>query len=301
MYPQIMPTTEAIDAVFLYIFVITLVILLAIAGAILFFIIRFHHKRNPKPITQASNSVLLETTWTVIPSLLALSMFYFGWAGYMNLRNVPEGAMEVTVTGRMWSWSFEYANGRTSDRLYVPVNRPVKVRIRSADVLHSFYIPAFRVKKDAVPGRENYVWFIAPKTGSYDIFCAEYCGVGHADMITTVEALPEAEFAAWLEKEVPAEEQGKELLTRYGCLGCHSLDGTPGVGPTFQGLYGSTRTVTADGQVRQVVADEAYLRRSIYDPNAEIVQGYPPVMPSYQGQIDDAELQAILDFLRELK
>ncbi len=300
MYPQLFPTTEAVDAVFLYIFSITLVILIAVAAAIVYLVVRFHHKRNPKPITQASNSVLLETTWTIIPTLIALSMFYYGWASYAHLRGVPENAMEVTVTGRMWSWAFEYENGRITDRLYVPVNRPVKVRIRSADVIHSFYVPAFRVKKDAVPGMETYVWFVAPQVGSYDVFCAEYCGVGHADMITTVEALTEQDFVAWYAKELPEEDEGRQLLSRFGCLGCHSLDGSPGVGPTLQGLYGSRRTVLVNGQVRQVTADEEYLRRSIYEPNAEIVQGFPPVMPSYTGQIGETEMATIIEFLREL-
>jgi cytochrome c oxidase subunit II len=298
--PQIITTVESIDPVFYYIFGISVFLLVGITVAMIYFAVRYSRKRHPEPVSKVSGNILLEITWTVIPTVIALSMFYFGWAGYLALHTVPENAMDVKVTGRMWSWTFEYENGRISDRLFVPVGQPVRVRIHSEDVLHSFYIPAFRVKKDAVPGMETFVWFVAPETGSYDVFCAEYCGLLHASMITTVEALPEDEFLAWYEKAPvdDTDQQGQALLARYGCLGCHSLDGTPGAGPTFQGLYGREVTVEVDGRVENLIADEEYIRESILEPNAKIVQGFPPIMPSYRGQIPPDELDIMVAFLR---
>ncbi len=297
MNPLVAPTTAAIDPVFLFIFGVSAVMLLGITATMIIFVVRYNRSRHPHPTSQTRSNIPLEIAWTVIPTLLVLAMFYYGWAGYLALRNVPEGAMEVRVTGRMWSWTFEYPEGVTAERLYVPAGRPVRVEIHATDVLHSFYIPAFRVKRDAVPGMATYVWFTAPEPGSYDIFCAEYCGVGHAAMITTVEALPPEEFEAWLAKAQGGRPDGTELLKRYGCLGCHSLDGTPGAGPTFQGIAGRQVAVVTGGKERQVTADRAYLRRSIEEPQVDLVKGFPPIMPPYQGQIPPAELEAILDAL----
>jgi len=295
--PPLLSTTDTVDPIFYYILGVSAFFLVAIAVVMIVFVVKYHRRRHPYPTSQVSQNLALEITWTVIPTLIALSMFYYGWAGYLTLQRAPEGAMEVTVTGRMWSWQFEYANGRLADKLYVPAGRPVKVDIRSADVLHSFYIPAFRVKKDAVPGMTTHVWFTANETGSYDIFCAEYCGVAHSAMITTVEALPPEEFAAWYEQEESAGE-GEELtalLSRYGCLGCHSMDGSPSVGPTLQGIFGRSVTVEAGGQQRTMTADRDYLRRAILEPQAEVVTGFPPAMPSFAGQIPQDDLEALLD------
>lgn len=302
MNPPLLTTVEAIDPAFYYIIGISVFFLLLITAVMIYFAVKYHHSRHPLPTSQVSKNLPLEIIWTAVPTLIALSMFYYGWSGYLTLQRVPPGAMEVTVTGRQWSWLFEYANGKTSDRLYVPAGRPVKVNIRTADVLHSFYIPAFRVKKDAVPGRDTYVWFTAQNPGSYDIFCAEYCGMAHAAMITTVEALPADEFTAWYEKRAaPAGPAGElqALLTKHGCTSCHSLDGKPGVGPTLQGLFGRQSTVVADGQERTVTADQEYIRRAILQPQAELVKGFPPVMPPYEGKIPDDELKKIIDLFEQ--
>ena len=209
--------------------------------------------------------------------------------------------MPVQANARMWSWQFTYENGKTSDKLYVPVGQPVKVKLIAEDVLHSFFVPAFRVKRDCVPGMENYAWFVADEAGSFDIFCAEYCGVAHSSMVTTVEALPEAEFSAWLkaDKEAGDVHPGQVLLEDYGCLGCHSLDGTPKVGPTLKDIAGRETVVTVDGSDRNIKADRDYIVRSINEPNAETVKGYPPAMPPYAGSIDDVELKQIVDFLMQ--
>lgn len=297
---RLITTTEAIDPVFTFIFGACLVLLVGITVVTALFVIRYHRSRAPEPTSQVEGNIWLEIIWVVLPSLLVLAMFYYGWAGYLALRNVPEDAMEVTATARMWSWTFTYADGRTSPKLYVPVGKPVKVHLVSRDVLHGFYLPAFRVKRDVVPGMNNYAWFVATKAGSYDLFCSAYCGTGHSAMITTVEALPEAEFSAWLKLGTAKQEEhpGQKLLEEHGCLGCHSLDGSPKIGPTLKGIWGRSVTVLTDGVERSISVDEAYLRRSILEPNADVVKGFPPVMPAVALKGD--EIKTIAEYLKEI-
>ena len=300
---RLMTTTEAIDPVFMFIFGACLVLLIGITAAMLYFVVRYHRSKAPEATSKAEGNLWLEIIWTVLPTMLVLAMFYYGWSGYLTLRNVPKGAMEVTATARMWSWSFSYANGVTSPKLYVPVGRPVKVNLVSQDVIHGFFLPAFRVKRDVVPGMKNHAWFVASKAGSYDLFCSQYCGTSHSAMITTVEALPEAEFSAWMEHESGAGEQkeqpGHELLEKHGCLGCHSEDGSAMVGPTFKGIWGRSVAVETNGAERAVIVDEAYLRRSILEPGADLVKDFPPIMPPFT--LKEDELRAIVQYLRGLK
>jgi cytochrome c oxidase subunit II len=299
VYPDFMTTTQAVDPVFMFIFGASLVLLVGITLTTLVFVIRYRRSKAPEPTSQASGNLWLEIVWIVLPTVLVLAMFYYGWAGYLSLRNVPKEALQVTATARTWSWSFTYDNGKTSSRLYVPVGKPVLVNLVSLDVLHGFYLPAFRVKHDVVPGMKNHAWFVATKPGSYDLFCSVYCGTGHSGMITTVEALPPDKFAAWLlQQGGGGEHAGKELLEKHGCLGCHSLDGTPKVGPSLKGVWGRTVTVVSGGKERTITVDEAYMRRSILEPNADVVKGFPPVMPSFAGKLSDADLAAIIGFLR---
>jgi cytochrome c oxidase subunit II len=296
--PNLITTTQAaVDPVFMFIFGACLLLLVGITIAMIWFVIRYHRSRAPEPTSHVEGNVWLEIIWTVLPTLLVLAMFYYGWAGYLALRNVPKGALEVTATARMWSWNFTYANGKSSSKLYVPAGKPVKVDLVATDVLHGFYLPAFRVKRDLVPGMKNYAWFMATKPGSYDLFCSQYCGTGHSAMITTVEALPPAEFTAWLnQRESGGEHPGKELLEKSGCLGCHSLDGSPKVGPTFKGIWGRRVTVMTEGQERVLTVDAPYLKRSILQPKADIVKGFPPIMPA--SSFKDEELTTIIDFLK---
>lgn len=296
MNPLLITTTQAVDPVFMFIFWICLALLIGITATMVFFVIRYHRSRAPQPTSQAEGNLWLEIIWTALPAVLVLAMFYYGWAGYLALRNVPKDALPVTVTARMWSWSFTYANGKTSPKLYVPVGKPVRVELVSQDVLHGFYLPAFRVKRDVVPGMKNYAWFVATRPGSYDLFCSQYCGVGHSKMITTVEAIPPAEFAAWLEQG-GGGSTGKMLFEKYGCRACHSLDGTRGVGPTLKGLFGSRVTVLADGVTQTVTADDAYLRESIRAPAAKVVEGFQPIMPVFPEMQDD-QVAALVEFIK---
>jgi cytochrome c oxidase subunit 2 len=298
--PSAISTTEAVDAVFFYIFGISITILIAVTVVMLWFLVKYNRKRHPRPEASPRYNIMLEATWTIIPTIIVLSMFWYGWEGYTTLTNVPEDALEVQVTARQWSWTFTYPNGKTDNRLVVPAGRAVSVAITSEDVLHSFYLPAFRVKKDAVPGMITRAWFRAPEPGSYDLFCAEYCGVGHSAMITTVEAMPEQEFEEWYQRKPDKEEAagGEKLLSQYGCTGCHSLDGSKSVGPTFQGLFGREVTVVTDGKERTVTVDAEYIEKSILQPQADLVKGYPPVMPSFEGRIPPQDLEEIIEYFR---
>jgi cytochrome c oxidase subunit 2 len=215
--------------------------------------------------------------------------------------------MLVKVTARMWSWSFQYENGRQSGTLNLPLGRPVKLSITSMDMLHSLSIPAFRVKEDAVPGMETYLWFLPDEAGTYDLFCTEYCGTGHSSMTTTVEVMPVKVFESWYAGKTEAEGGagkipiGATLVQEKGCVACHSLDGTAKVGPTLQGLYGRKEFVVTAGKEHQIVVNEDYLKRSLLDPQADIVKGFPPIMPSQKGLLRDDEIEAIIYYLKNLR
>ena len=293
------PTAQAVDSVLIYIFGFSLLLLVGITVATLYFVVKYRRSKYPEPTSHAHSSFWLEALWTLLPTLIVLTMFWYGWTNYLGLRNVPEGAMEVKATARMWSWQFEYPDGRKERKLYVPVGRPVKVNMTSVDVLHSFFVPAFRIKRDTLPGVESYVWFTATEPGSYDIFCAEFCGTGHAAMITSVEALSEADYAAWL---IPAEASGEPrgliVINEQGCTGCHSLDGSAGIAPSLFQLAGQPRKVIIEGQTKQLTIDADYLRRAIREPELEMVEGFDPMMPVYDTDtISEADLQAVIDYL----
>lgn len=291
---------EGVDNAFLFIVVISLILLIVLTFLMVYFIFRYRKERNPVA-SQIEGNVTLEVLWTVIPGILVLMMFWYGWKAYTPMREVPEDAMVVKAVARMWSFSFEYDNGRKSDKLVVPVNKPVKVVLEAVDVLHAFYIPAFRVKQDMVPGNPQYVWFSANKTGSYDIFCAEYCGTLHSAMITKVDVVEETEFQSWYEGKLLAADEpaGLKLLKENACVSCHSTDGSPSVGPTFKGLFEKSHKVVTGGKEVDIIADEVYLKKSILEPASDVVTGYPAIMQPYV--LPDSSLQSIVDYLKTLK
>ncbi len=300
MYGTSSTLTGTIDNIFLFFLAVSVFFLVLITGLMIYFAVKYRRSKHPEAV-QIEGSVTLEVIWTVVPVILVIPMFWFGFAGFRALRDVPEDAMVVQVTGRMWDWSFRYENGKETDKLYVPVHQAVKLVLHSVDVNHSFFIPAFRVKEDVIPGRENYLWFKPRSTGSANVFCAEYCGQSHSYMMTQVVVMEDAEFRVWLEQE-EVEEEGPGavvLMDQLGCLSCHSMDGTYDTGPTFRGLYGATRTVIRDGSRREVLADEDYLRRAILEPHADQVIDYPPNMPP-PVELSDDEVLLIIAYIRSL-
>lgn len=229
-------------------------------------------------------------------------MFYYGYQGYAKMREVPDDAMPIKVISYMWDWDFEYENGKTAKDLYVPVNQAVKLNMVSLDVVHSLYIPAFRVKEDVVPGTENFMWFIPQMVGQFEVLCAEYCGLRHSYMDAKVIVLPEEEFNTWLadydpEKDKPS--RGLEIIKQNACTGCHSLDGSKLVGTSFKGVFGSEKIVIVDGEEKTITVDEEYIKRSITNPNVEVVKGYPAnVMQSYEKVIPEEDIQEIINYLK---
>lgn len=288
-------TADKVQEAFLLTLAACVVLLMLVTAVMVFFLVRYSRKRHPVP-EDVRESTALEVTWTVIPTVLVLAMFYLGWADFDYLRRPPANAMTIEVTARQWSWTFAYVNGKKSDELRVPVGEPVKLVLSSEDVIHGFYIPAFRIKEDAVPGLTTYLWFVASEEGNYDIFCSEYCGTGHSRMLTKLVSMARSDFDQWY-RETGADASG--LLVSKGCTGCHSLDGTRKVGPSLKGIYGRKVSVLTDGTERTIVVDEGYLKRSVLQPKADVVKGYPPIMPVIPMSGD--ELDAIVDYLRALK
>lgn len=289
-----------IETSFLIVVTACVVLLVMVTVTMLVFLYKYNRKRHPEPKDIREN-VALEIVWTVVPTILVIFMFYFGWVDFDYIRNPPKDAMNVDVIARQWSWTFRYENGRQSDELRAPVGRPVKLTMTSEDVIHCLFIPAYRVKEDCVPGLKTHLWFTANEAGTYNIFCTEYCGLQHSHMLSKLITMPAADFNVWYQSkaEVAGKGKGLELLKTKGCLGCHTTDGTPKAGPTFKGLYGSKVTVLSGGKERVILADEDYLKRSVVDPAADIVKGFPNIMPKLPASKE--ELDEIVDYIETLK
>lgn len=299
-----------VDLTFMIILGVALFFLVGLTVMMIVFIIRYRRDRHPEPV-QNEGSTRLEILWTVIPLGLVLVMFYFGWMGWRPMKNPPEEGLRVKAIARMWNFNFQYENGKVTDSLYVPLGEPVILDLVAMDVLHSLYIPAFRVKEDMVPGQEKVMWFIPGQEGEYDLFCTEYCGLQHSYMYTGVKVMPKEEFDRWLadttataavtDTTVSAADRGYQVLVRNGCNACHSSDGSRLVGPSYLDSWGTTRTVITEGEERQVEADEEYIRRSIYEPNADVVKGFNEgLMLSYEGMVSEEEIDLIIAYLRQL-
>ncbi len=303
-----------IDKALLVISGICIALLAIITFLALYFTIRYNSRKNLAP-SDIEGNTLLELSWTTLSIVLVLFMFYAGWKGYKEIKlEAPMDTLNVKATARQWSWSFEYENGKQSSILNLPLNKPVKVNIEAKDVLHGFFIPAFRVKQDAVPGAEKTLWFVPDKAGSYDIFCTQYCGLGHSAMLSKVEVMSKEKFNQWLgtagetQPQLPqtasvdeAALKGKELYKSNGCSLCHSIDGSKIVGPTWKGLYGHKMKVITAGKEREVIADDEYIKLSLLEPNSDVVAGFPAIMPSQKGLLTDDEIKAIVEYIKTLK
>ena len=242
-------TTGKVDSAFIFIVVCCVILLAVVTICMVVFLIKYNRERHPRP-ERVKESALLEVVWTVIPTILVIFMFYFGWVDFEFIRNPPKDALTVNVTARQWSWLFTYDNGRQEGVLNVPVGRPVKLLMTSVDVLHCLFIPAYRIKEDCVPGMTTHLWFTANEPGTYDIFCTEYCGVGHSHMRSQVVAMKPEDFQKWYSAAPgrTAAELGPKILQAKGCLGCHSLDGSAKSRPHLQGPSGAKRGGGPGGQ-----------------------------------------------------
>lgn len=291
-----------VDALYFYLWGLTGFFTLLIVSVLAFFVVKYRKRAPfevPRPI---AGSVTLETMWSVIPFLIAMLIFVWGAELFYAQRKIPKDAMEIFVVGKQWMWKFQHTTGqREINELHVPVGRKVKLTMASEDVIHDLFIPAFRTKADVVPGRYTTLWFEATKPGRYHIFCAEYCGTNHSGMGGWIEVLSQTDFDNWLSgnaNQLSPAAAGQELfVTTLGCSTCHNADGTGGRGPALTGLFG--KAVQLEGGAT-VTADEAYLRESIINPQAQLVVGFQPIMPTFKGQLTEEQILQLIAYIKSL-
>jgi cytochrome c oxidase subunit II len=301
LFPEQASTfAERVDALYYYLLSVSGFFILLIFALIFYFAVKYRRRSEGEQTPPILGSIPLEVAWIVIPFILVMIMFVWGASLYFTAFSPPANAMEIFVIGKQWMWKVQHPEGRREiDELHVPVGYPVKLTITSQDVIHSFYVPAFRIKMDAVPGRYTSTWFQATKTGTFHLFCAEYCGTAHAGMGGRVVVMKPSEYEQWLRTGAPEEPLvvgGERLFQQLGCSGCHSPNSNVRA-PPLEGIYGKPVPLQS-GQV--VLADEGYIRDSILLPQKDVVSGYAPVMPPFQGRISEEELMQIIAYIRFL-
>lgn len=311
-------TTKWVDGTFYYIYWVTLAFFLVTTAVGVWFAWKYRKRSDDDRTSPIAGSHTLELVWSALPALLLFSFFWVGFVGFMELSVVPAGAQEIRVTGQKWYWTFDYPSEGLSIStapalaemaaaegeqigLVVPVGKPVKLIGNSVDVLHSMFIPAFRIKKDVMPNRYSVIWFEATKTGTFDFFCTEYCGTDHSRMITKVIVKTQDDYDAWVKAEKAKQggpAKGDVVFAKYGCNACHSIEGVKGVGPALNGLVAKGTETLVTGE--SVTVDDNYLRKSLMDPGADVVQGFAPAMPTFAGRMEDNEVTAVIDYIKSL-
>jgi len=294
--------SSKVDALYFYLSGVTLFFTLLISGVIVFFVIKYRRRSPfeiPRPI---SGSHKLEALWSVIPFIIAMSMFAWGAQIYFQNSRPPKNANEIYIVGKQWMWKIQHSTGqREINELHVPTGRKIKLIMTSEDTIHDFFIPAFRIKADVLPGKFTSQWFEATKPGTYHLFCAEYCGMNHSGMIGSVIVMQPTEFDNWLSGNASQQSPaiaGQQLFQSLGCVSCHGANGEGGRGPALAGLFGSRVFLTNN---QTLIADEAYIRESIENPQAKIVNGFGPIMPTFQGQVTPEQLIQIISFIKSLQ
>jgi cytochrome c oxidase subunit 2 len=291
-------TAGNVDALYIFLIIVSGLMTLLIFTSIVYFAARYR-RRKGVPAEQIEGSIPLELTWSVIPLFVFMAIFLWGAVVYFKSRTPPRDSTEVYVVAKQWMWKLEHAEGqREINELHVPVGRDVKLIMTSQDVIHSFFVPAFRMKQDVLPGRYTVAWFRATKPGTYHLFCAQYCGTQHSGMIGSIVVMEPAQFEAWMSGGTtgPLAATGEKIFAELGCSTCHRTD-TQGRGPNLIGVFGKP-VLLEDG--RTVVADENYVRESILDPGAKIVKGFKPVMPTFQGLVSEEQLNALIAYVKSL-
>jgi cytochrome c oxidase subunit 2 len=299
-----------VDALMGYVSLISLAFIVLVGGLILYFTVKYHHRARADRSRPVFFSLPLELAWTGVPLLLVLSIFFWGAKLFIAMREPPPDAMEIYVVGKQWMWDLQHAEGRREiNELHIPIGRPVKLLMTSADVIHSFFVPAFRIKQDVLPGRYTTEWFEATAPGRYHLFCSQYCGMAHSEMGGEIIALSPADYALWLSGPATTANPkvkgispmmaaaGAILFQKYKCAGCHTPN-DKGVGPALQGLFG--RKVELEG-AGSVVMDEDYIRESILRPRAKIVKGFDPNMPTFEGRVTEDEILQLIAYIKSLK
>lgn len=277
-----------------------------IIGGMIYFVVKYKRKSDNDKTAYITHNTFLEFLWSFIPLVIFLIIFGWGWWVYHDMRKMPKNALEIQVYGKQWAWEAEYKSGvKTANLIVVPIETDVKLILTSIDVIHSFYVPSFRIKQDAVPGRYTALSFRANKFGEFHIFCTEYCGTQHSGMLGTLKVVSQADFDKWLEEEsqigsLPPIQRGEKIFQVKACAGCHSVtDTNVRVGPPLFQRFGVEHEYT-DGT--KLALDENHLRDSILNPNAHVVKGFQSgVMPAFQGQLSEVELSALIEYIKSLK
>ena len=319
-HPWALPTpastfAEGTDNLYLFITALDTAFFVLIMAAMGYFMWKYRRRSKDQKTSSLTHSGIVEFLWSAIPTVLLLVIFVWGECDYVKQSVPPADALDIRVTGQKWYWTVEYPkypgvslNSSTEEpalTVMVPKGKPVRLTMTSTDVIHSFYVPAFRLKKDVVPGRYTQAWFEATRVGEFNLFCTEYCGDFHSNMTGVVKVLEPEDFERALKKAGVLElgegesmaAYGERIYKRRGCVACHSIDGADGTGPTWKGLWGKTESLT-DGSTVKV--DDEYIKTSILEPNKQVVSGYAPQMPSYQGQLDNKQIQAVIEYIKTL-
>jgi cytochrome c oxidase subunit 2 len=298
--PQASEQAANMDALYFFLVAVTGFFMVLIAALVVVFAVKFRRRHGDEVGVAIHGSLALELLWTIIPLGITMVMFVWGAQTFFHMTRPPKGAMEIYVVGKQWMWKVQHMDGaREINELHVPVGRPVKLIMGSEDVIHSFFIPAFRVKADVIPGRYNTMWFTASTPGTYHLFCTQYCGTKHSAMIGWVTAMTDADYQAWLSGGGAGgtmAESGAKLFQDLACASCH-LDSGQGRGPVLKGAYGRTATMQ-DGQT--VTVDDAYIRESILDPQAKVVAGFQPMMPTFKGLVTEEQLLQLIAYVKSL-
>ena len=299
---------QDIDNAFIIVLSICILLFLSVIGPMFYFMFKYKASKNaPKNTQNITHYTPIEIAWTLIPTLLIAVVFYYGLTSLKVQRTMPKDkdSIIVKVVAKKWSWSFEYDNGKKSNTLFVPVNTNIKLKMTAPinDVLHSFYVPAFRTKEDIIPGKTTYLWFNATKKGKFDVQCAEYCGTRHAYMLTHVNVVDRQEYDNFIAPKATTnghtKPDGLEVLQNNGCIGCHTLDGSKSAGPSFKDIMGRKTTILTDGKESIITVNETYLREAINNPSSQIVKEYYNIMPPYKGVLKEEEISAIIEYLKK--
>ena len=298
--PQASTTARQVDILYFALIAVCGLVLLGILAVMLYFLFKYRRGKPARRIERRISSTPFELAWTIIPLTLFMGMFTWGAVIYQDIQRVPGGALEINVVGKQWMWKLQHPTGqREINELHVPLGQAVKLTLASQDVIHSFYLPAFRIKQDVVPGRLTTEWFKATKLGTFHIFCAEFCGKDHSMMRGRVVVMRPEEYDAWLTRSAPAAplaEAGERLFRTLGCSGCHAANSIVRA-PPIEGLYGKPVPLQSG---RVVVADDAYIRDSIVLPQRDVAVGYEPLMPSFQGQVNEEQLFELIAYIKSL-
>ncbi len=298
--PAASTIADDVDKLHFFLTGLTLFFTVLIFGIIFYFMVKYRRKSEDERPPDIEGSLPLELTWTLIPTVLAAGVFVWGSSLYVRNSRPPTASTEIFIVGKQWMWHVQHPEGqREINELHVPVDVPVELTMTSQDVIHDFYIPAFRVKKDVLPGRYTSIWFQATKTGIYHLFCGQYCGADHAQMIGWIYVMTATDYANWLSggaKNESMAQAGERLFNQLGCVTCHVADGT-GRAPSLVGLYGKSEKLRT-GEAR--VVDETLIRQAIVTPNSVLLPDYPPIMPTFQGQINEEQVLQLIAYVKSL-